>query len=82
LPVVGDQVEAGEVCGELESTKAVSDLYSPASGTVVAVNDHLVKDPSGVNGDPYDEGWLFELTIHQMPDGLLTAAEYRDLVDP
>ena len=54
LPEVGAQVEAGEPCGELESTKSVSDLVSPVSGTVVAVNDAVVDEPGTINDDPYE----------------------------
>lgn len=61
LPAVGDTVTAGESCGEVESTKSVSDLYSPLDGEVVAVNDSLDSDPGTVNSDPYGDGWMFEL---------------------
>lgn len=63
LPEVGAQVEAGEPCGELELTKSVSDLVSPVSGTVVAVNDAVVDEPGTINEDPYGAGWLFTVTV-------------------
>lgn len=76
LPEVGDTVTAGETCGELESTKSVSDLYSPVSGEVTEVNEDAVNDPSLVNTSPFEEGWLFKVRITDEPADLLTAAEY------
>lgn len=77
LPEVGAEVTAGETCGEVESTKSVSDLYAPVSGTVVEVNQAAVDDPSVVNREPYDEGWLF--TVEVADEGeLLTAEEYAE----
>ena len=61
LPEVGDTVEAGSTCGELESTKSVSDVYAPVTGEVVARNDALDATPELVNTDPYGGGWLFEV---------------------
>lgn len=61
LPAVGDTVSAGDSCGEIESTKSVSDLYSPLSGEVTAVNEALDATPELVNSDPYGDGWIFEL---------------------
>jgi len=61
LPEVGDTVEAGTACGELESTKSVSDIYAPVTGEVVARNEALDATPELVNNDPYEGGWLFEL---------------------
>jgi len=61
LPEVGDTVEAGTPCGELESTKSVSDVYAPVTGEVVARNEGLDATPELVNNDPYEGGWLFEL---------------------
>jgi glycine cleavage system H protein len=75
LPEVGSTVTAGETCGELESTKSVSDLYSPVSGEVVAVNGALDADPSLVNSDPYGEGWLFKVAVSDEAT-LLSADEY------
>ncbi|MCC2307832.1 glycine cleavage system protein GcvH [Cellulomonas chengniuliangii] len=76
LPAVGDVLTAGSVVGEIESTKSVSELYSPVSGTVVAVNDGAVADPSVVNSDPYGEGWLLKVEVTGSGP-LLTAAEYQ-----
>ena len=76
LPEVGDTVTAGDTCGELESTKSVSDLYSPASGEVVEANQAVVDDPSLVNSAPFTEGWLFKIRIDGEPAGLLSADEY------
>ncbi|GAB3520154.1 glycine cleavage system protein GcvH [Arthrobacter monumenti] len=75
LPEAGAEITAGEVCGEVESTKSVSDLYAPVSGKVSAVNDAVVDDPSLVNNDPYGEGWLF--TVEVSSEGpLMSADEY------
>ncbi|WP_409483013.1 glycine cleavage system protein GcvH [Arsenicicoccus dermatophilus] len=63
LPSVGDTVAAGESCGEVESTKSVSDLYSPVSGEVVAVNEELDSTPETVNSDPYEAGWMFTVKV-------------------
>lgn len=76
LPALGDVLTAGSVVGEIESTKSVSELYSPVSGTVVAVNDGAVADPSVVNSDPYGEGWLLKVEVTGSGP-LLTAAEYQ-----
>lgn len=80
LPEVGSQIEAGEPCGELESTKSVSDLVAPVTGTVVAVNEAAVDEPSVINADPYGEGWL--ITVEVASEGeLLTAQEYAEKFD-
>ncbi|WP_110241474.1 glycine cleavage system protein GcvH [Nocardioides gilvus] len=79
LPETGETVTAGETCGELESTKSVSDIYAPVSGEVVATNDALDATPELVNNDPYAAGWLFEIvpTDASDLDGLLDAAGYQ-----
>ena len=77
LPQVGDSVEAGETCGEVESTKSVSDLYSPVTGTVTAVNQEALDDCAIINGDPFTTGWLFEVEVTEVGP-LLTAAEYAE----
>ena len=79
LPQVGDEVSAGGTCGELESTKSVSDIYAPVSGRVVAVNTSLDSTPELVNSDPYEAGWLFEVTPTDAGevDGLMDAAAYQ-----
>ena len=77
LPEVESTITTGETCGEVESTKTVSELFPPVSGTVTAVNTAAVDDPSLVTTDPYGEGWLFE--VRPTAAGpLLTAAEYAE----
>jgi glycine cleavage system H protein len=83
LPNVGDSVSAGDTFGEVESTKSVSDIYAPVSGTVVAVNDALTDAPQLVNEDPYGEGWICEIEVSDESQfgGLLDAAAYVELVE-
>ncbi len=83
VPEVGSRVEAGAAFGEVESTKSVSDIYAPVSGTVVEVNADLVDAPNRLNEDPYGEGWIcvIEPDGAVALDGLLDAAGYRALVD-
>ncbi|MBO0655165.1 glycine cleavage system protein GcvH [Streptomyces triculaminicus] len=76
LPETGATVTAGETCGELESTKSVSDLYAPVTGEVVEANQDVVDDPSLVNSAPFEGGWLFKVKITDEPADLLTADEY------
>lgn len=76
LPEVGATVTAGEPCGELESTKSVSDLYAPVSGEVTEVNQDVVDDPALVNSAPYEGGWLFKVRLSEEPEDLLSADEY------
>ncbi|WP_369262392.1 glycine cleavage system protein GcvH [Streptomyces sp. R35] len=76
LPAVGDTVTAGESCGELESTKSVSDLYAPVTGEVVEANQDVVDDPSLVNSAPFEGGWLFKVRIADEPEDLMSADEY------
>ncbi|MFD8259932.1 glycine cleavage system protein GcvH [Streptomyces griseoluteus] len=76
LPEVGAQVTAGESCGELESTKSVSELYSPVSGEITEINQDVVDDPSLVNSEPFEGGWLFKVRVAEQPADLLTADEY------
>ena len=77
LPEVGDTVTAGEGCGEVESTKSVSDLYCPVSGEVTAVNEDVDDNPSLLNSDPYGEGWLFEGSVTEVGD-IMDAAAYGE----
>ena len=79
LPEVGTTVEAGSPCGELESTKSVSDVYAPVSGEVVARNETLDATPELVNSDPYSGGWLFEVVPSDRGQlrGLMDAATYE-----
>lgn len=76
LPEVGETVTAGETCGELESTKSVSDLYSPVSGEVTEANQDVVDDPALVNSAPFEGGWLFKVKLSEEQDDLLSADEY------
>ncbi|MFJ4676010.1 MULTISPECIES: glycine cleavage system protein GcvH [Kitasatospora] len=75
LPAVGDTVTAGETCGELESTKSVSDLYSPATGEVTEVNQAVIDEPALVNSEPFEGGWLFKVRV-EATDELLDADGY------
>ena len=86
LPSVGTAVTAGEPCGEVESVKSVSDLYSPVDGEVTEVNSELEDDPSLVNAEPYTAGWMFRVRVAEdgngnaaLPSDLLSAADYEDL---
>jgi glycine cleavage system H protein len=81
LPAVGTEVEAGGQLGEVESTKSVSEIYSPLAGTVTSVNDTLTAAPESINQDPYGDGWLCELELASGadPGTLLDAAAYGDL---
>jgi len=82
LPEVGEAVSAGAAVGELESTKSVSDVYSPVSGEVVARNDALDATPELVNNDPYGDGWLFEVAVTEGAEtsALMDAATYAETV--
>ena len=75
LPEVGAQLTAGQVCGEIESTKSVSELFAPVSGEVVQVNEAAAADPALINSDPYGEGWLFRVAVSD-EGPLLSAEEY------
>jgi len=75
LPEVGDTVTAGESCGEVESTKSVSDLYSPVTGTVKTVNEAVHDDYAVINNAPFGEGWLFEVEVDEAGE-LMAAAAY------
>jgi len=81
VPVPGTRVTAGEPCGEVESTKSVSDIYSPVSGEITEVNADVDDDPGLVNSDPYGAGWLIRVRLDdgQQPGGLLSADEYAAL---
>ncbi|WIX78914.1 glycine cleavage system protein GcvH [Amycolatopsis rhabdoformis] len=79
LPAVGGTVTAGEVFGEVESTKSVSELYSPVSGEVVEVNETTSDTPEVVNSDPYTEGWLLKVRLTGDVPELLDAAAYAAL---
>ncbi|HLR28327.1 MAG TPA: glycine cleavage system protein GcvH [Ruania sp.] len=79
LPEIGSTITAGETCGEIESTKSVSDLYAPVTGEVTGHNDAVVDNPELVNSDPYGQGWLFTVATSEAPSGLLGAEEYQNL---
>ena len=79
LPKIGEVVAAGAVCGEVESTKSVSEIFAPVSGTVVAINDSLSNSPETINSDPYGAGWLAKIEVTSAPQELLTAAEYGEI---
>lgn len=81
LPAPGTRVTAGEPCGEVESTKSVSDLFCPIDGEVTEVNGDIDDDPGLVNSDPYGAGWLMRIKMDDDGGemGLLTAGEYADL---
>jgi glycine cleavage system H protein len=83
LPEVGRAVAATDACGEVESTKSVSEIYSPVSGSVVEVNEALTAAPEQVNQDPYGQGWIFvvELSRPEEIESLLDAEAYRQLLE-
>jgi glycine cleavage system H protein len=83
IPQLGAVVAAGDTFSEVESTKSVSDIYAPMSGTVVGVNDELSSAPQTVNADPYGAGWLCEIEVSDpsQADGLLDAAAYEALIE-
>ena len=82
LPAIGDTVTAGDSCGEVESTKSVSDVFAPLSGEVVAVNEALDSAPELVNTDPYGQGWMYDIKVNDAgPEGsLLDLEAYRALL--
>ena len=82
LPEVGDSVSAGDACGELESTKSVSDIFCPVPGVITLVNPLLEANPETINTDPYGDGWLFELELDEGADidDLLDADAYAEQV--
>ena len=83
LPGVGDSLAAGGPCGEVESTKSVSEIYAPVDGEVIATNAELDGSPETVNSDPYGAGWMVEILPADATDieALLTAADYQALVE-
>ena len=82
LPSVGDTISAGDSCGEVESTKSVSDLYAPLSGEVVAINQALDSAPELVNSDPYGQGWMYDVKLNDSSsvETLLDLEAYRALL--
>jgi glycine cleavage system H protein len=79
LPKIGDVLTAGKVCGEVESTKSVSEIYAPVSGVVQSVNDSLSATPEILNSDPYGNGWIAEIEVVAEPIDLLSWKEYAVL---
>ena len=80
LPKVGDSVTEGSVCGEVESTKSVSEIFSPVSGKVVSINSALDSAPETLNSDPYGAGWMFEVEVSGESSSLMEAAAYTSLI--
>lgn len=80
LPKVGQALTAGQSCGEVESTKSVSEIYAPVSGEVIDVNAALADAPETVNSDPYAEGWMVEVRVEGESEQILDAAAYRALI--
>ena len=76
LPKIGESISAGTVCGEVESTKSVSEIFAPVTGVVSAINEALTNTPELINSDPYGAGWLIKIDITTPPTELLTAGEY------
>ena len=81
LPKVGQAVVADKVCGEVESTKSVSEIYAPLTGTVVTINSELDKAPELINSDPYASGWIAEIEVTGPISGLMSAAEYAAITE-
>jgi glycine cleavage system H protein len=79
LPKIGDKVTADKVCGEVESTKSVSEIFSPLTGTVVAINETLNANPELVNAEPYAAGWYCDIEIDGALPSLLSAAQYGEI---
>jgi len=83
LPEVGQRIDAGNPVGEVESTKSVSEIFAPVSGTVTAINESLTDQPELINSDPYGEGWMFDVELDD-PDaleGLLEAEAYQAITE-
>ncbi|HET7304700.1 MAG TPA: glycine cleavage system protein GcvH [Segeticoccus sp.] len=83
LPSVGDSLESGDSCGEVESTKSVSDLYAPLAGEVTGANEGLESSPELVNTDPYGEGWMYEVRLSDTSalEQLMDVEAYRAQLD-
>ncbi|MFM8751773.1 MAG: glycine cleavage system protein H, partial [Actinomycetota bacterium] len=82
LPKIGDVIAQGKVCGEVESTKSVSEIYAPVSGKIVAVNNSLDSNPEALNSDPYGSGWIFEVEVSSEAEiaSLLSDSQYQSLI--
>jgi len=79
MPKVGDVVVSGKVCGEVESTKSVSEIFAPVTGKVIAINGSLSNSPELINSDPYNAGWLVEIELSETPSDLLTPEQYGQI---
>ena len=79
LPKVGESVIADKVCGEVESTKSVSEIFAPVTGKIVAINDSLGQTPESMNSEPYGSGWLADIEVESTPSGLLSPEQYRQI---
>ena len=79
LPKVGEMITGGKICGEVESTKSVSEIFAPVSGTVKSVNEALSNSPELINTDPYGQGWLVTIELSTPPTDLLSAAAYGEI---
>ena len=79
LPKVGEKVIADKVCGEVESTKSVSEIFAPVTGKIVAINDSLGQTPESMNSEPYGSGWLADIEVESAPTGLLSPEQYRQI---
>ena len=83
LPAEGDEISQGDPCAVVESVKAASDIYSPVSGRVIAINEELDGDPAIINSDPYNDGWLFEVELFDTEglEGLKDAEAYEETLE-
>lgn len=79
MPKVGDTVISGKVCGEVESTKSVSEIFAPVTGKVIAINESLSNSPELINSDPYNAGWLVEIELSETSSDLLTPEQYGQI---
>ncbi|MBR8741139.1 glycine cleavage system protein GcvH [Nocardiopsis sp. MG754419] len=80
-PAVGGEVSTGEAVGEVESTKSVSEIYTPVTGEITEINGALEDAPETINSDPYTDGWLFKVRVPGELPQLLSAAEYTKLIE-
>ena len=80
LPDIGDHLAGGDQAGLVESVKAASDIYSPVTGEVIALNESLEDEPELINSDPYNDGWFFKVKVEDLSEleGMLTADDYAD----
>lgn len=81
LPAIGHQTQPNEGIAVIESVKTASDIYSPLAGEIIAINESLLDKPEQINESPYENGWLFKVRFSQLPDDLLSADQYRSLLE-